>query len=365
MILSRYVLHRLGISFLLVAGIFIAMLLLLDMVEQMRRLSETASAGFAQALRLSALNTPEAFYEITPLVLMLSALWMGLAWSSSSEFTIVRAAGRSVPRLMLVPASVVFVACIVFVAVMNPLVATTAREYSRALSSLQGDPVSTVTVSGQDIWLRQADLMGQTVIHAPEVEATGTVLYQATFLIFHPTDGLALRLRADRAELRPGAWDLSGVKQWSLSDLNPEAQAQIMDSLTLPTDLTPEQIRDSFAQARTIPIAQLPAFIAALERAGFAALEHRMRLQMELALPVLLTGMMLLALAVCIHHARAGGAGIRALVTILAGFTLFFLRNFAQVLGETGQVPVLLAAWGPPVATMLLALGMLLNLEES
>jgi lipopolysaccharide export system permease protein len=365
MILNRYLLRRMAGSFLLVTGIFLAMLLLLDMVEQMRRLSETAGAGFATALRLSALNTPEAFYEIAPLVLMLSAMWVGLAWSRSSEFIVVRATGRSVPRLMLVPALVVFIVSLAFVAVMNPLVASTTREYARALASLRGDPVSTVTVSGQDVWLRQADLMGQTVIHAPQVEATGTKLYQATFLIFHPTDGLALRLRAAQAELRPGAWHLTEVKRWSLSDLNPEAAATTTASLILPTDLTPEQIRDSFAQARTIPIAQLPAFIAALERAGFAALEHRMRLQMELALPVLLTGMMLLALALCIHHARAGGAGIRALVTILAGFTLFFLRNFAQVLGETGQVPVLLAAWGPPVATLLLALGMLLNLEES
>jgi lipopolysaccharide export system permease protein len=167
------------------------------------------------------------------------------------------------------------------------------------------------------------------------------------------------------AQLRPGAWDLSGVKRWSLAEENPEATALVLDSLTLPTDLTPEQIRDSFAQARTIPLGQLPAFIAALERAGFAGLEHRMRLHMELALPLLLVGMMLLAFALCIHHARSGGAGIRALVTILAGFTLFFLRNFAQVLGETGQIPVLLAAWGPPIATMLLAIGLLLNLEES
>jgi lipopolysaccharide export system permease protein len=365
MILARYLLRRLGTSFLMVTGIFLAMLLLLDMVEQMRRLSETASAGFVTAFHLSALNTPEAFYEIAPLVLMLSAMWVGLAWSRSSEFIVIRAAGRSVPRLILIPALVAFCASLAFVAVMNPLVASTAREYTRALASLRGDPVSTVTVVGQDIWLRQSDVLGQTVIHAPQVEATGTKLYQATFLIFHPTDGLSLRLRADQADLRPGAWHLTGVKQWALSDLNPEAQSSTATGLILPTDLTPEQIRDSFAAARTIAITQLPGFIAALERAGFAALEHRMRLHMELALPVLLTGLMLLALAVSIHHARAGGAGIRALVTILAGFTLFFLRNFAQVLGETGQVPVLLAAWGPPVATLLLALGMLLNLEES
>ncbi|WP_444790285.1 LPS export ABC transporter permease LptG [Roseinatronobacter sp. NSM] len=363
MTLDLYLIRRLLVAFMMVLGVFVGMLLLLDMVEQMRRFSGQ-SAGMAQILRLSALNTPEALYEIAPLVLMLSAIWVALAWSRSSEFVIIRAAGRSIPRLIVLPALAFFLFSVVFVAVMNPLVASTTREYSRAQAQLRGDTASAVIISGQDVWLRQADASGQTVIYSPRAEDTGTVLHDATFLIFDAQAGLSLRLRAGRAELQPGLWALHQVKQWRLSDMNPEQQATEMAHVTVPTDLTPEQIRDNFAQVRTVPLMQLPGFIAALERAGFAALEHRMRLNMELALPVLMTGMMLLALGMCIHHARAGGAGIRALITILAGFTLFFLRNFAQVLGETGQVPVMLAAWGPPVATLLLAVGLLLNLEE-
>ena len=41
-----------------------------------------------------------------------------------------------------------------------------------------------------------------------------------------------------------------------------------------------------------------------------------------------------------------------------------FLRNFAQALGETGQIPIALAAWSPPVAAVMLALGLLLHLED-
>lgn len=364
MILAWYFLRRLiGIA-TMVSGVFLGMILLLDMVEQLRRLSDL-DAGFGTALRLSLLNTPESFYEIAPLVLMLAALWLGLGWSRSSEFVVIRAAGRSVPRLLIVPSVLTLLAMAGFVALMNPLVASSVREYQRSLTALQGGAGAVVALAGDEIWLRQADRLGQTVIHAPRAEDTGTVLFEASFFVFHPERGLSVRLQAERADLRPGSWQLSGVKRWRMSDLNPEAEAATLPGLAIATDLTPEKIRDSFAQARTIPLFQLPGFIATLERAGFSALEHRMRLHMELALPVLLTGMMLLALALSIHHARAGGVGIRALVTILSGFTLFFLRNFAQVLGETGQIPVVLAAWGLPVATLLLAMGVMLNQEEN
>lgn len=363
MILERYLIWRITVSFAMVSGIFLGMLLLLDMVEQMRRLAGEQVA-FTQILRLSSLNLPLGFYEIAPLVLMLSSMWVGLAWSRSSEFVVIRATGQSVPRLVVVPALCTLVAAIGFVAVMNPLVASASREYGRTLAQARDQPATAATLGSGGLWLRQADPEGQTVIHARGAEQTGTVLRDVSFLVFEETGNISVRIEAVQADLRPGVWQLRDAKLWSLAALNPERDAEYLSELALATDLTPEQIRDSFAQVRTIPLAQLPAFIAALERAGFAALEHRMRLHMELALPLMLCGMMILALALTIHHMRAGSAGLRALATIMLGFSLFFLRNFAQVLGESGQVPVLLAAWGLPVATLLLAVGCLLNLEE-
>ena len=52
------------------------------------------------------------------------------------------------------------------------------------------------------------------------------------------------------------------------------------------------------------------------------------------------------------------------LTALLCGFAVFFLRNFGQILGDSGQVPVVIAAWTPPVAATMLALGLLLHLED-
>ena len=48
----------------------------------------------------------------------------------------------------------------------------------------------------------------------------------------------------------------------------------------------------------------------------------------------------------------------------MLGFGLYYVRNFAQILGENGQLNPLLAAWVPPVAALLLALGLVLQMEE-
>jgi lipopolysaccharide export system permease protein len=158
---------------------------------------------------------------------------------------------------------------------------------------------------------------------------------------------------------------VDGAKSWRLDDANPEVTAEIWpDGARLPTDLTPDRIRDSFGTPSAVPIWDLPDYIAGLERAGFSARAYQLWFQMELAQPLLLTAMVLVAAGFTMRHVRFGKTGQMVLYAILSGFALFFLRNFAQALGESGQIPVPLAAWTPPAAAVMLALGLLLHLED-
>ena len=108
----------------------------------------------------------------------------------------------------------------------------------------------------------------------------------------------------------------------------------------------------------------MPAFIQELEQAGFSARRHQVWMQAELARPVFLTAMVLVAAAFTMRHTRFGGTGTAVLAAVLMGFGLFFIRSFAQILGENGQIPVVLAAWAPPGAAVLLTLGLLLHAED-
>ena len=74
--------------------------------------------------------------------------------------------------------------------------------------------------------------------------------------------------------------------------------------------------------------------------------------------------MVLVASAFTMRHTRSGGTGVAVLLAILLGFGLYFIRSFSQILGENGQIPVVLSAWAPPVAAVFLALGLLLHKED-
>lgn len=108
----------------------------------------------------------------------------------------------------------------------------------------------------------------------------------------------------------------------------------------------------------------MPTYIAQLDRAGFSSRRHSVWLQMELAQPILLAAMVMVGAGFTMRHARFGQTGPLVLVALVSGIVVFFVRNFAQVLGESGQIPIILAAWSPPVAALLLSVSLLLHLED-
>ncbi|THD82965.1 LPS export ABC transporter permease LptG [Aliigemmobacter aestuarii] len=363
MTLSLYIARRFLRTFGTVFMVFFGILFLIDIIEQLRRFSDKG-IGMGQAAHLAALSVPESLYRILPLIMILSAIALFLGLARSSELVVVRAAGRSGLRFLVTPVIVALALGSLAVAVLNPLVAATSKEYDALWARLAQGRDSALSISDAGLWLRQGSPEGQTVIHSRRASGDGTELFGATFLTFDGAGVPQRRIEAASARLDQGYWELDDAKIWDLTAANPETAARSEAAAVIPSDLTRDAIRDSFGTPSAIPVWDLPDYIAGLERAGFSARSHQVWLQMELAQPLLLAAMVLVAAGFTMRHARFGRTGTMVLFALLGGFSIFFLRNFAQVLGENGQIPILMAAWVPPLAAAMLATGLLLHLED-
>lgn len=364
MILYRYFAYRYLKAFVGVFAVFGGIMLMIDVVEQINRF-ESEAVGMTEVTHLSLLHLPSLIYPILPLVTILATLVLFLGLARSSELVVTRAAGWSGMRALVAPVTVALVLGVLFVAVFNPIVAATSRQYESAVSRYATGKESILSISKEGLWLRQGSPSGQTVIRASGSNLDGTKLVDVSFLMFTKNGTPMTRIEAASAELTPGSWVLKDAKKWPLlGSANPERDARIFAEMEIPSNLTREEIRDSFGTPNSIPIWELPAFIDRLDRAGFSARQHRVWFQSELALPLLLVAMVLVGAGFTMRHTRFGGTGSMVMGALLMGFSLFFIRNFAQVLGENGQLPVYLATWSPPIASILLALALILHMED-
>ncbi len=360
--LHLYLARRYLATFLAVFAAFFLILALFDMLEQIRRFGNDG-VTFGSLLALTFLNVPKSIYRIIPLITIIASIFYFLSLARSSELVVARASGRAIGTTLLAPVTVAVLVGIVSVAVLNPIVAATMARYQTVADDFREER-STLSVSREGLWLRQADAEGQTVIRAARASLDGTELEDVTFLSFDSGGHPVQRIEAAGAHLVTGAWRIAGARIWPLDSDNPERDARVEAELSLPSSLTPDEILDSFGDPAAISIWNMPGFIERLEAAGFSARIHRVFYQMELSLPLLMAAMTLVGAGFTMRHARLGRTGVMVMLALGAGFALYFVRNLAQILGENGQIPILLAAWAPAVATLLLPIALILHLED-
>lgn len=362
--LHFYFARKFGAAVFAVFALFTVLLTMLDVVDQMRRFSD-AGITMAGALRLSLLSVPETLYSIFPLIVILATLMLFLGLARTSEMVVTRASGRSAISALVSPCLAAFIIGVVGVAILNPIVAATQKQYELSSGAYKQGGAQVISVSREGLWLRQGGPEGQTVIRAEGTNLDGTQFSKVTFIRFAQGIGPNQRIEAESAALYPGEWRLTRAKVWPLQNVNnPERNAVLHDMYTVPSTLTQDQIRDSFGTPSAIPIWDLPGFITNLDRAGFSARLHRVWFHMQLALPLFLVAMVMIGAGFTMRHTRFGRTGVMVLMALMLGLGAFFIRNFAQILGENGQIPIALAAWAPPAAVILLSFGLLLHLED-
>ncbi len=349
MTLHYYFSSRFLKSFSAVFAVFFVFMLLIDLVNQMRWLDDSVS--FRNVLLLAALNTPKSIYQILPLIMIISAVLLFVNLNKSSEFIIARGAGQSSLTTLAGPILIAALLGLIIIGLFNPIVASTSKYYLDLREEFDSGGRSVFSIGSEGLWLRQGDSAGQTVIHAERTNFDGTKLYDVTLLNYTKDGGLNKRIEA---------------KTWLLlTGSNPEETAQFSNKLELPSTLTQDQIRDRFGKPGSVSLWKLPETVAQLKAAGFSARRHQLWFQSELARPLFLMALTMIAAAFTMRPARLGGTGLSILSAILLGFGLHFIRNFVQILGENGQLPIFLAAWSPPIAALALAFGLMLQMEDA
>src|SRR6202044_2557018 len=156
-------------------------------------------------------------------------------------------------------------------------------------------------------------------------------------------------------------------RHWELSNARVIRPDQLPDpprEMRLPTDLTVTRVQDSFASPDTLSVWVLPDFIALLERYGFSSVRHRLHFHSLLALPLLCATMALVAAGFSMRPTRRGGVAKMIGGGASVGFALFVISKVAEEFGQSGALPVVLAAWAPAAAGLMFAIAVLLHTED-
>ncbi|HEY1930375.1 MAG TPA: LPS export ABC transporter permease LptG [Acetobacteraceae bacterium] len=338
---------------------------LFDFLELLRQAASRPDATLGLVTVIEGLRLPFIAMQILPFATLVGGILCFWRLTRSSELIVARAAGISAWEFLAAPTLCATLFGVIAITLGSPLSSVMFARAEVLDNTYLHTGMGPLALVGGQLWLRQSDHVltpkGVAIIHAQGVELHGKQLTADNVSVFRldTTDRLLSRIEATKAVLRSGDWVLQNAQT-----LRPEQLPQPAREIILPTDLTVARVQESFASPQTLSLWQLPSFIELLDRSGFSSIRHQLHFQSLLALPLLCATMALVAAGFSMRPARRGGVTQMIAGGVTAGFALFMISKIAEEFGQSGVLPVALAAWAPAASGLMLAVALLLHMED-
>ena len=341
-VLARHVALRVLLSAGLVLLAVVAVLTLVDLIDEARAV-RAGGYTFADALLTILLTTPQRVYETLPVSVFIGSL-LGLGQlAADGEMTALRSAGYglwAVARVLLALGLLLAAATILIGEGPAPAGNAAALERRQAAGA---EPAAA------GLWLRKD---GRYLHLRPDADRRRL----RDVMAYELDDAGALRssLYAARAEYDGAAWTLRGVRE---SVLHGDGTVTSRRRDAQPGGLLPEAgvLALMLRPADGMSAADLGRYLDYFAGEELDLRAHRFAWWQRFAAPLSCVVVLLLTVPFTVTQARGGGLGQRVFAGILSGIAIYVFNRMGAHLGLVAGLPPWLAAFLPLFA--LLGLG--------
>ncbi|PTQ71612.1 LPS export ABC transporter permease LptG [Pseudomonas sp. GV071] len=334
--LDRYIGTSVFFAILSVLGIIVGLALLFAFIDELGDVQ--GSYGLDDAAWYIFLTTPRRVYEMLPMAALIGCL-IGLgSLASSSELTIMRAAGVSVGRIVwavMKPMLVLMLAGILIGEYLAPW-SENIGQASRSMAQGGGEAQS----SKRGLWHRQGD----EFVHINAVQPNG-VLYGVTRYKFDDQRHLQSSSFAKKAHYQGDHWQLEDVATTLFHERNTEVVQTPSERWDV--QLTPQLLGTVVLEPEALSVTGLWRYIHYLADQGLANGKYWLAFWTKVLQPVVTAALVLMAISFIFGPLRSVTLGQRVFTGVLVGFVF---RIAQDLLGPSSLVfgfPPLLAVLIP------------------
>jgi lipopolysaccharide export system permease protein len=298
--------------------------------------------GAFQVLLYLGMRLPWRFYQYAPVGVLIGAL-IGLgSMASSNELTVMRAAGRSLTRILwgvMKPIILVVVVVLLTAEYISPRTEQFASAWR--LEKLQGEGAVLTQRGG---WQREGD----SVYRFGAIRADDTVLDLTRYRF----EGRELREAtvAERAVWRDGAWVLEQAATTRFDGQRTEVEHHEMQGWE--TRLTPEQLNRLLRPINSQAPSELWAYARYLQDQGLQATQPLLYFWQKMLMPLTMASLVLVAASFVFGPLRSVAAGTRVFYGVVTGLVFKYLQD---LLAPASMVFGFSPAWAVLAPTLICA----------
>jgi lipopolysaccharide export system permease protein len=322
--LDRYIGKSVFVAILAVLGIILGLASLFAFIDEMGDVSDSYTLLDAGSFVL--LTAPRRVYEMLPMAALIGCL-IGLgSLASSSELTIMRAAGVSIGRIVwavMKPMLVLMIAGVLVGEYVAP-VSENQAQANRSLAQGTGDAQS----ARHGLWHRQGD----EFIHINTVQPNG-LLYGVTRYRFDDQRHMLTSSFARQANFKTDYWELKDVTTTFFRDASTEVIKTPQERWDV--SLSPQLLSTVVLPPDSLSISGLWGYAHYLADQGLNNGRYWLAFWTKVLQPLVTVALVLMAISFIFGPLRSVTLGQRVFTGVLVGFTF---RIAQDLLGPSSLV---------------------------
>ena len=343
-------------------GMLVALLFLIvtvDFIEQMRKVTAGNNVSIGQLYLVSALRAPIFLEKAFPFGCLFAAMITLSQLNQKMELVVARASGVSAWQFLLPLSISAALIGMLATTLYNPLAIKANLKANELAAQIFQGKKARENISQKNVWISQEVSGIRSVIHAGNARRQGKILDDVNIIEYNKDGSISRRIDASHAFYREEKWILVSVAL-----TRNDGSIENHTKLDIPTNLTADSILGAVSDPETIGFWQLKSTADKVAKAGINSRPYLVRFYSLTALPLFLVSMVLIAATVSLRFVRFGQSGRMILGGILSGFVLYVVAKLVVSLGSNGIVPPVVAAWAPSVVAILFGMSVLLHQED-
>ena len=339
-IISRYITFTWLRLLILCLGSFVAVYLVLDMMEKIPRFLR-AGGSPGDIAHFFICKLPEMVGQTAPFsILMATLLTLGIL-SRNSEITAMRSCGISLVRISL-PMLLFGLAGSLLLLYNAEMVVP--RSYER-MEYIERVAIKKTGVNAvfkrNNIWFRSDNMILQAQMFDPQTMTLRGVVIWTMENAANPLnriDAYEARFTDNRWLLvRPNIKDFSGTKQFP---------AKKKETMEIALNLKIDDLRVLDNNADNLSYRKLKEYADNLRSGGYQAHRYLTMMHAKLSAPFAAFVMVILGIPFALRNSRSGGIALGVGASIGIGFAYFVVNAILLSYGRSGVLPPIVSAWG-------------------
>lgn len=378
-ILQRYFATTIAQAVLFVLLAFLGLASFMDLTGELPDVGKNGY-GLQHALLYVAILLPERIYRVLPVAALIGTIYAMAQFASSSEFTIMRAAGMSTRKAALMVFRVGVVIVVLAYVLGELVVPRTSPIAERVKMSARGALVSAEFRSG--LWTKdviksdglRGEVLGSRFFNVREALAdgqlTGVTLYE-----FDSAFRMRSLIQAKRATFQGNSvWRLYDVTENRFSNPGLAATGAVataanhfgqetsqvetvkVASLDFVSEITPKILSVSRSDPERMTANELALYTRHLAENRQETNRFKIAFWKKVFDPLAIFVLMALALPFAYLHTRSGGVSLKIFIGIMIGVSFMLLNTLFSHIGLLSSVPPVAIAAAPSVVFLLAAI---------